>query len=201
MNTKTKEKLLQIAFREFLMHTYKDVTLAHMVKELGVTKGAFYHYFDSKQDLFEQVVEMYISTLTDLFGIEYENEQNLAGNIMNLVKRGVARFDDLITEEVDKEEPLNLYGFMTDALKYYPNFNELLEKHQREAERNFCRFINIAKDRGEIKMSVDAELLARIFHALIDGITMNEFIKQKKGDISLRIERSLEFINDLIKKQ
>jgi TetR/AcrR family transcriptional regulator, transcriptional repressor for nem operon len=200
MNGTTKEKLLQIAFREFLMHTYKDVTLSHMVKELGLTKGAFYHYFASKQDLFEQVVEMYISSLTDLFGVEYNGKHSLTGNIMTLVKLGITQLNEMRAELEDGAAPLNLYGFMTDALKYYPGFNKLLKKHQQEAEKNYCKYISIAKDRGEIKMSIDGVLLAGLMHALIDGITMNEFIKPEKSDAASRIERSLEFIYELIKK-
>ena len=41
------------AMQEFLKKGFKSASLRNIVKIAGVTTGAFYGYYDSKEDLFE----------------------------------------------------------------------------------------------------------------------------------------------------
>jgi len=56
----TKEHIILTAFRLFLKKGYKEVTMSMLVKATGLSKGAFYHYFENKEQLF-------IETLDNLF--------------------------------------------------------------------------------------------------------------------------------------
>lgn len=53
----TRNALLEAARQQFGTHGYADTSLDALVHDAGVTKGAFYHYFGSKQDIFQQVFE------------------------------------------------------------------------------------------------------------------------------------------------
>ncbi|MDR0424755.1 MAG: TetR/AcrR family transcriptional regulator, partial [Clostridiales Family XIII bacterium] len=55
----TKEHILSIAQNLFLKKGYKNVTMKELVEKSGFTKGAFYHYFESKESLFREVVERF----------------------------------------------------------------------------------------------------------------------------------------------
>ena len=44
------------AMQEFLEKGYKSASLRNIVKTAGVTTGAFYGYYNSKEDLFEALV-------------------------------------------------------------------------------------------------------------------------------------------------
>jgi TetR/AcrR family transcriptional regulator, cholesterol catabolism regulator len=46
----TKDQLLQVAVRLFSEHGYGQTSLQQLVEAAGLTKGAFYHYFDTKAD-------------------------------------------------------------------------------------------------------------------------------------------------------
>ncbi|MCL1882880.1 MAG: TetR/AcrR family transcriptional regulator [Defluviitaleaceae bacterium] len=48
---KTKEEIIQTAVRLFREKGWNSVNIEDVVKELGVTRGAFYHYFKSREDL------------------------------------------------------------------------------------------------------------------------------------------------------
>ncbi len=48
----TKEFILKTAFSLFLQKNYKAVTLKEIVDKTGLSKGAFYHYYTSKEKLF-----------------------------------------------------------------------------------------------------------------------------------------------------
>ncbi|MEV4111502.1 TetR/AcrR family transcriptional regulator [Nonomuraea sp. NPDC049695] len=53
----TKRTLLRVGRRLFATHGYAAVGLAEIVHTAGVTKGALYHHFAGKADLFRAVLE------------------------------------------------------------------------------------------------------------------------------------------------
>ena len=54
----TKEKILEVATNLFLEKGYKQTRISDIIKGLdGLTKGAIYHHFESKEDIFEAVVK------------------------------------------------------------------------------------------------------------------------------------------------
>jgi AcrR family transcriptional regulator len=46
-----RDELLDVAQRLFARNGYDATSVSHIIAELGVSKGAFYHYFDAKEDL------------------------------------------------------------------------------------------------------------------------------------------------------
>jgi AcrR family transcriptional regulator len=53
----TTAQLIAAARKLFARHGYAGTSLAAVARECGVTKGAFYHHFDDKTQLFEAVYE------------------------------------------------------------------------------------------------------------------------------------------------
>ncbi len=197
----TKEKLLEVAFREFLMHSYRDVTLMHLVEELGLTKGAFYHYFESKQDLFKQVVDFYLEQISDIGDIQYNKSLSFADNIMQLVLKSMAIFDEIKSRYMSEVDDMNYYNFLMDATKYYPGFIDQINKvHKANEIEVYLGFIKKAKANGDLKVSVDSLALAKLIQAVFDGIGFNAFFKESPDYLHDQINESLNFIYELIKK-
>ena len=63
----TLHLILSAAMQEFLEKGYKSASLRNIVKTAGVTTGAFYGYYDSKEDLFEALVGEHYNFLLKLF--------------------------------------------------------------------------------------------------------------------------------------
>ena len=53
----TRATLLRVARELFARHGYNDVATEEIVRRAGVTRGALYHHFRDKRDLFQAVVE------------------------------------------------------------------------------------------------------------------------------------------------
>jgi AcrR family transcriptional regulator len=53
-----QRRILECAGQEFAAHGYAHASLNHIIEALGLNKGVFYYYFDSKADLFGAVVRM-----------------------------------------------------------------------------------------------------------------------------------------------
>ena len=53
----TINAVLEVAEKHFAEYGYAQVSTDALVQEIGLTRGALYHHFGSKQGLFEAVVE------------------------------------------------------------------------------------------------------------------------------------------------
>jgi AcrR family transcriptional regulator len=53
-----RRRILETAGAEFSEHGFKHASLNHVIEALGLSKGVFYYYFDSKADLFAAVVDL-----------------------------------------------------------------------------------------------------------------------------------------------
>jgi len=56
-----RSKILNVAHDMLWQDGYKEASVNNMVAEAGVSKGAFFHYFPTKQNLADQVMESYVS--------------------------------------------------------------------------------------------------------------------------------------------
>src|SRR5258708_8239790 len=65
-----KERLLNVATRLFARHGFEGTSVQDIVDAAGVTKGAMYHYYGSKDDLlyevYHQVLTMQTSQLEQI---------------------------------------------------------------------------------------------------------------------------------------
>lgn len=59
----TLNKIQQAAIDEFLEKGFRGASLRQIVKHAGVTTGAFYGYFSSKEALFASIVEPHAQVL------------------------------------------------------------------------------------------------------------------------------------------
>src|SRR5215469_9607411 len=55
--TEKRNAILDVAQRLMYTRGYEQMTVQDMLDDLQISKGAFYHYFDSKQALLEALVE------------------------------------------------------------------------------------------------------------------------------------------------
>lgn len=54
-----REELLDTALRLFLQNGFDHTSVEQITSAVGVAKGTFYHYFESKQDLLRELVERF----------------------------------------------------------------------------------------------------------------------------------------------
>ena len=76
-NRTTLERIHQAAKAEFLEKGYKDASLRNIVKSVGMTTGAFYGHYKSKEELFEALVCEHYAYLLDCFQKAQKDFANL----------------------------------------------------------------------------------------------------------------------------
>lgn len=75
----THSKILEAAKQEFLQKGFLNASLRSIVKNAGVTTGAFYRYYDSKEALFSALVGEQAGYVLDLFNHTVDEFEKMPG--------------------------------------------------------------------------------------------------------------------------
>jgi|GEM_PF-2415025 len=173
----TKERILSIALYYFIKKPYIEVTMSEILKASGLSKGGFYHHFESKEVLYHEMIDKFI---IGSFMIEYghfsSNPYDLSFSefVPAYIKSTLEHLLELTNTQVNglklNIEDVNLYIVMFDMMKHYRGFGTMLEKlHQSEIDM-FKTLIDKAKEKGEIKKETDSLSLANHVHIMMHGI-------------------------------
>ena len=87
----TRELILAVATEQFLKNGSEKTKLSDIINGLdGLTKGAIYHYFDSKEDIFNEVANNIGKQNKSIFdAIKYSNDINGSEKITKLVSLSI----------------------------------------------------------------------------------------------------------------
>lgn len=108
-----KQCLLDVACKEFLDKGFEKTSIRKIVKGAGTTIGNFYNYFDSKETLFNELVEDVYNEFNSLIRNHHEIENRelllkkqdinlLKEGLSNIVKQLLPRIDDRFIILLDK---------------------------------------------------------------------------------------------------
>lgn len=81
-----KKELVDTAERLFVTQGYEQTAISDIVKEVGVSQGTFYYYFDSKEDVLVAVLERNIAVMeSDLVQIAERSDLDEAVKLNSMI--------------------------------------------------------------------------------------------------------------------
>jgi len=170
----SKEHILLASLNLFLQKNFKEVTIKEIVEITGLSKGAFYHYFQSKEQLFEEVMEHFF---TDLIITDYSkfSKDSLLQFYTDFLKENSKKKDasKMINSSKEKTFTSNHYFLIFDAMKILPAFKRQHAKQQEEKLNAWTQIIGIARKKGEISSEMTNDELAKLFIFSGDGVGIN----------------------------
>lgn len=192
-DTKTQLELKALQF--FARNDFERSNLNDIAKALGVTKGAIYHYFSSKEDLFLAAVNHLLDVMMNMFG------QGLPRDIpINILLDNLFHMEEMM-EEVSRslglEEGLDeykniLYLFLTGTKKF-PDLQERIDALYSGFTDSLEDLLNAGIVRGEIRRDVDSKATAYEITAFYEGALLLGAFSNKKDYIVLgpRVYKSI----------
>jgi AcrR family transcriptional regulator len=173
----TRENILKTSFSLFLQKSFKEVTMNEIVTASGLSKGAFYHHFQSKEQLFVEVIN---SFFFDHMVIDYEKLSknslwDFYHDYAQLLKKTLTAFKDY----TDTKANINILTLMFDALNLFPGFREKLREAQRKELDAWASIVAKARRNGEFKSPMSDEQIARMFIYSNDGIGLHLLLNGK----------------------
>jgi len=174
--TDSKNQILQTALKLFLRSPYKEVSLKDIVNEVGLTKGAFYHYYTSKEELFEDAVKYFYNhvMITDYRSFPKTTLKEFYEHYLKVLQE---------PDEYDDADggDMNFFVFVSEASKRIPDFMNIHMAQRKKELWAWADIIEMAKRNKEIKTSIPNEELAAMFLNISDGISMNRAFNEKDG--------------------
>ena len=83
-----KQELLQIAYRMFISRGYENTSVDEIIAEADIAKGTYYYYFETKEQMLEEVIGMMIDqemeTASRILQAEIPVPQKIIGMISSL---------------------------------------------------------------------------------------------------------------------
>ncbi len=182
----TKKKILDSAFNVFVSNGYNDTTMSHIVKESGLSKGAIYHYYSSKKELFASLIDHWeIFSFPDFYSKDNKNES---------AEDTLIRFADTVYDVFCSKPDVFLAEIEFWALA---NKDREIKERSKVLYSKILTLFELVLNKGvrnnEFK-SIDTEIIAMELLSVFQGInwfclfggdesTVRKYLKQSVGVI------------------
>lgn len=164
-----KEHILRTSLLLFMQNSYKDVTLNSIVAQTGLSKGAFYHYFASKEEVFKAVVRYFYESQMFINFTEMPND-----TLKAFYAAYIDNFHRLHEEYKEIYQTLNVSGFIMTASLKLPDFIEIQERSNRRELAYWQQAVTNGRKRAEINADLPDEIIATLFVSICKGILLNK---------------------------
>ncbi|MEV8632010.1 TetR/AcrR family transcriptional regulator [Streptosporangium sp. NPDC051023] len=133
-----RQRLLSEATRLFAEQGFEATSVQEVVSAAGVTKGAMYHYFDSKDDLLHEiygrVLRMQMERLTEFADGPGSVKERLHAAASDVVRTTIENLDDskIFFRSMHLLAPDTRKRVRAERRRYHERFRDLVAEGQRE---------------------------------------------------------------------
>ena len=174
----TIARILEAAARLFVERSYADVTMNQIAEAARLTKGAVYHHFSSKEQVYEDMLRSKLSAHRDLFSDALAQGTTCRESLRNLVSRFLA---------MDPSER-DVMGLLRRDINMFadPIRSELIRAYQIALPVPVEYVLRDGMNSGELKPA-DARLLSWQFVALVE-VMLNTYANRVYASTDDRID-------------
>jgi len=153
----TRDFIIDEAYKLFLTQSYEAVSISTISDAIGLTKGALYHHFTNKEDLFKAVIDKHFPSFLSKDGradITVKEVIEICAQDAENVLRSLCPKDM-------KFNPISFIGIMSDAFRHYSKFAKS-KLNEIDTCINRLRDVVVrAIDREEIRSDIDPTIVAK----------------------------------------
>ena len=163
----TKNNILEAGKNEFLEKGFRGASLRNIVKNAGVTTGAFYGYYKSKEELFDALVgepaEKFIGKFVEAQNTFAELPPKIQPDYMGKISGDC--IDWMIDYIYDNKDAFKLILCCSAGTKYKNFVHDIVEI---EVEATYD-FIKVLKSTGHKVRNIDPQLIHIIASGMFSG--------------------------------
>ncbi|MGA9677256.1 MAG: helix-turn-helix domain-containing protein [Mycobacterium sp.] len=178
----TRQKILDAAMDLFSEVGYAAAGLGEIIERAGMTKGALYHHFDSKEALATAIIEQGDNLTRDVFGRVCQTSSPALENLIH----GVFVVTDLLVSDkaarTAEQLARGLAGFNNAASHVWPNRLDAMTTQARRAITE-----------GDLRDGLDPQVVSEsILNAMLGAQLLSSTAQD--ADHITRLTRSLELL-------
>ena len=175
-DSKTKAKILEAAEKLMLSKGYTATSVDDICRQAKVTKGSFFYYFVSKEDLGKSALGRFCCNVRS----KMQDGCYLAPGGSDPLKRVYAHVDFAIKmSKKNFENSGCLLGiFAQELADTHPQIRSLCADSFNEWAKIFTKDLKEAKEKYVPRSSIDAQSLAEHFIVILEGAQMLARVKR-----------------------
>jgi len=155
-----KSRILDAANKVFAEKGYHEATMDDIAKRLGVSKGAIYLYFSSKEDLFEAMCKTAPQAFKETLYSSFSDESNP-------VQSATQFFDKML--KLSASNPGLSFEILSEASRN-PSLKRILKQNHAEYEEVLTNFLAEGRKTRIVGDNLDLRSLANSLIALWNGL-------------------------------
>jgi len=155
-----RSRILDAAYKLFAEKGYHEATMDDIAKRLGVSKGAIYLYFSSKEDLFEAMVKTAPQAFKEILYSSFGDEADP-------VQSATQFFDKML--KLSASNPGLSFEILSEASRN-PTLKRILKQNHAEYEEVLTSFLAEGQKRRFVRDNLDIRPLANALIALWNGL-------------------------------
>jgi TetR/AcrR family transcriptional regulator, transcriptional repressor for nem operon len=162
----TREYIIDEAFRLFLGHSYEAVSISMISNAIGFTKGALYHHFKNKEELFRAVIDKHFiltSIPVDENSITLKEYTEVCIEYINRILMGIMGGNEQFVA-------VNYLSLIADSFRHYEGFADAKTQMLSDDVKKAEVIIQNAILRGEIRDDIDVSVVAAQYFSLSIGL-------------------------------
>lgn len=184
--TDTRRIILEKALIQFIKKGYGGASLAEICKTARITKGALYHYFSSKEVLYEECLQSFFerTSLPAWVTDDYPTPRELVIRVFQEVDAS-CEWIRSVTRIRSDNAILYFNQFLYEATRRYPEYQRRIDGYDEEIYRRLEGRFRDWQRQGSVRSNLDARLLAVELYALQQQLIylrfVNPWIKRDEG--------------------
>ena len=174
--TVTRNLLLDVAGELFAQRGYDATSVTNICERAGVTKGAFYHHFATKQQVFLDLRDRWLAPLDAQFTVT-----RAAGETLPQVLQRIAEMAQPIFDAVGGEQRQQIFLELLSAARQDAAILPAMLSPRRKYRNLFARLVRAGVAEGTLR-DVDATLAAEVLVTLGFGFVMQSMLDPDGAD-------------------
>ena len=192
----TKESILTESFQLFLNEGYKEVSINRIINKCEISKGAFYHHFESKDDLYENVLNRFFFNYFNDTDFVYDDSISFETKLNHFISFATP-YEELL-DLTSRNDLLPYFRFLFQAATHNESIKYKVNKHFYKKGYYLAMLVKDEQLKNNITLKADAKLIARQLLSIVLGITLLDGIYDSsliKGHLIDAIELFIKQIN------
>jgi AcrR family transcriptional regulator len=182
----TRRHILDVAGRLFAEKGYAGASFTDLVAESGLTKGAFYFHFPSKEALA-------LATFAD----QQERWVEVVSGVADPATKAVDQLEAMLQaacEFSESEVAARCVSRLCFEMGEDPRLRPTLTPYLTIWEELIASIVRRGQDEGDIRSDVDAGAVARVAVAAWIGVTDVSHVVSEGADLRARAEEFMEIL-------
>ena len=186
----TKEQIINESLNLFLKNGFDQTSINQISQKCVLTKGALYHHFKNKEEIFFSAIELFYKNLENWF----ENRFLNCLTIKDFIRVFFDYSDYFHVNSSNETYHNNSYRLIFDAINIYPQMREILISKFKSIDLTMQNKIKESQVSKSIKKNIDPEILSAEIFILFEGFLLVDIAF---GDESLFKEKRATIFNNL----